>query len=329
MQFQTSCVSGLRGSVKPVALLLVLVGCLTITASASAAVSRFSAGLASPALESQAPVVLEVIPAGDKVQGGKVIKIEGANFEGATEVTFGGSEAIFEVVSSEDIRAVAPPGPAPTVDIRVTTPEGISAITPADEFFYQSKSIQISEVAPHQGPAAGDTSVAISGEEFYGVTGVKFGTADALSFTVHSGESITAVAPPNTAEKIAIQVESTFGPSSPKYCGPLRNRKCSVRDYYKYLEPTVTEVTPNSGPASGGTSVTLTGTGFGLGTGETEFKIGKALATSVECSSITTCTAVTPPAKKRKGGAADVVVTVNSNEPASSTKNPAVAFLYE
>ena len=276
------------------------------------------------------PVVLELKPSQGPVEGGKTIKIAGAHFEGATEVSFGGTSAYFEVLSSEELRVITPPGPAPTVDVRVTTPEGTSPISSADEFSYQSKAIQISEASPKEGPAAGGNSVLISGEEFFGVTGVRFGTANALSFTVDSPDSITAVAPPNTVEKVVIQVESTFGPSTREWC-TYRNEKaqCSVRDFYKYLDPTVTKVTPGSGPATGGTSVTLSGTGFGVGETETKFEIGKAQATSVDCSSTTTCTAVTPPAKKGKAGAADITVTVDSNEPAKSKKNAAVAFVYE
>jgi hypothetical protein len=276
------------------------------------------------------PVVLDVKPSGGPVEGGKTVKVDGAHFDGATEVSFGGSSAAFEVVSSEELRVVTPPGSAPTVDVRVTTPEGISPIRPADEFVYQSKTIEISGASPKAGPAAGGNSVLISGKEFYGITGIRFGTHETTSFTVDSPDSITAVAPPSTAERIEVQVESTFGPSSREWC-VLHGRtvSCSVRDFYKYLEPTVTKVTPSSGPAAGGTTVTLTGTGFGLGETETKFDIGKALATSVDCSSITTCTAVIPPAKKGKAGAAAVIVSVNSNEPAKSKKNGAVAFVYE
>lgn len=276
------------------------------------------------------PVVLELKESQGPVEGGKTIKIAGAHFDGTTEVSFGGASAAFEVLSSEELRVITPPGPAPTVDVRVTTPEGTSPISPADKFSYQSKAIQISEVSPKDGPAAGGNSVLISGEEFYGVTGVEFGTNSAVSFTVDSPGSITAVAPPNTVEKVAIEVESTFGPSSREWC-IYRNEKaqCSVRDFYKYLDPTVTHVTPGSGSAAGGSSVTFTGTGFGLGETETKFEVGKALATSVDCSSTTTCTAVTPPAKKGKAGSADVIVSVSSNEPAKSKKNPAVAFVYE
>jgi large repetitive protein len=82
------------------------------------------------------------------VPGGKPVKVSGTNLEGATEVSFGGASATFEVVSSEAIQVVTPPGQAPMVYVRVSTPEGISAITAADQFEYQSKPIQIKGVSP-------------------------------------------------------------------------------------------------------------------------------------------------------------------------------------
>jgi hypothetical protein len=281
------------------------------------------------------PLVLEVAPNEGAVQGGREVKVFGAHLEGATEISFGGSSAAFVVVSPETIRLTTPPGAVPTVNVRVTTPEGISPITPADEYSYRSEPAQISAVSPGRGPAAGGTVVGISGSEFYGVTGVKFGDAPATSFTVNSlgtlksGGSITAVAPPMTVEKVVISLETTFGPSEPVYCvrrgDPAR---CSVRDYYKYMEPTITNVTPSSGPLAGGTSVTFTGTGFGLGETETHFTIDKIPATAVDCTSITTCTAVTP-AGKKAGLTASVLISVSSNEPGHSKKSSAAEFHYE
>jgi hypothetical protein len=70
---------------------------------------------------------------------------------------------------------------------------------------------------------------------------------------------------------------------------------CPPREVFTFVEPTVTSVTPNTGSTAGGTTVTITGTGFGVGMNETVFKFGKTfLATSVDCTSITTCTAMTP-----------------------------------
>jgi hypothetical protein len=274
------------------------------------------------------PSVLELQPSKGPVAGGQEVRIIGAHLDAASEVHFGAMSVPFVIVSSETIRATAPQGEAPTVDVRVTTPEGISPVSTGDKFVYVSKFAEISGVVPNKGPAAGGNTVTINGSEFWGVTDVKFGARSASSFTVDSPTSITAVAPPATVEKTTIQIESTFGPSAPEWCVHRGNigGSCSIRDYYKILEPTVTGVAPNSGPVSGGSTVTLTGTGFGLGETETEVTIGKLPATSVNCTSITTCTAVTP---AHKAGLANVLVTIASNEPKHSTANEAAVFHYE
>lgn len=67
--------------------------------------------------------------------------------------------------------------------------------------------------------------------------------------------------------------------------------------------PTVTSIAPASGPAAGGTAVTITGTNF---TGATAVTIGGTSATSIVVSNATTITAVTPAGT---AGARNVVVT--------------------
>ncbi len=68
--------------------------------------------------------------------------------------------------------------------------------------------------------------------------------------------------------------------------------------------PTVTGISPNSGPITGGTVVTVTGTNFN--TTSTSIKFGANAATNVSCSSSSTCTAMSPAGS----GIADVTVTV-------------------
>lgn len=78
--------------------------------------------------------------------------------------------------------------------------------------------------------------------------------------------------------------------------------------------PTVTGVSPSTGPAGGGTPVTITGTGFI--TDNTSFSFGNGnLATDVSCATLTSCTAVTPPG----AGTVDVIATVFG---ATSPVNP-------
>lgn len=67
--------------------------------------------------------------------------------------------------------------------------------------------------------------------------------------------------------------------------------------------PTVTSLSPNNGPAAGGTSVTITGTDL---TGATAVTIGGVAATNVTVVNATTITATTP---AHASGAASVVVT--------------------
>ena len=68
--------------------------------------------------------------------------------------------------------------------------------------------------------------------------------------------------------------------------------------------PTVTSVSPNNGPATGGTGVTITGTNFGPGATVT---FGSAAATNVVVASSTSITATTP-----AGSIGAVTVTVTN-----------------
>jgi hypothetical protein len=104
---------------------------------------------------------------------------------------------------------------------------------------------------------------------------------------------------------------------------PSGTSPITSKDHFKYGSPTVEGVSPGSGPVAGGTSVTISGTGFALGSATT-LAFGKVLATSVNCTSTTSCTALTPPAGK--AGVVDVRATAAGKK---SKKNaPADHFSY-
>jgi hypothetical protein len=68
-------------------------------------------------------------------------------------------------------------------------------------------------VSPDKGPAAGGTTVTITGSNFTGASAVHFGTAEAASFEVQSPNTITAVTPPG-AGVVDVTVTTAYGASS-------------------------------------------------------------------------------------------------------------------
>jgi hypothetical protein len=75
-----------------------------------------------------------------------------------------------------------------------------------------------------------------------------------------------------------------------------------------YVPPTVTAISPDSGPATGGTKVTITGTGFNTGA---TVLFGGTAATDVRVVTTTTVTATTP---ARQVGPAQVQVWNPNNQ---------------
>jgi alpha-tubulin suppressor-like RCC1 family protein len=249
------------------------------------------------------PVVTGISPNRGPLAGGTSVTISGANLAGATAVKFGAVEASsFTVNSSTSITASAPAGTG-TVDVKVTTPSGTSPPISADRFSYIPPP-QITKLVPKTGAVAGGSSVTITGSNFIGVTGVKFGATAASSFTVNSSTSITAVTPAEPAGAVQVSVTTEYGATA-----------AVSADVYKFA-PTVTAVSPNGGPVAGGLSVTVTGTGFAPGTTGTKFTFGSTKATSVSCASSTECTLLSP---AHAAGTVEVSAIVNK---VSSLKEP-------
>jgi hypothetical protein len=85
-----------------------------------------------------------------------------------------------------------------------------------------------------------------------------------------------------------------------------------------FITPQVTSISPTSGPAGGGTTVTVTGLNF---TGATSVNFGRTAAASFTVNSNTQITAASPPGT----GTADVTVT---NPAGTSATTPADQFTY-
>jgi hypothetical protein len=291
----------------------------------AALVAVVSMALAKPALAAGPPTVTNIIPRHATSAGGTSVTIIGINFSGATAVKFGTPNAeSFTVNSNTMITAVSPPreGEHFLVDVTVTTPAGTSATSTADQFGYlaecqQGKEPVVTSIEPHSGPAG--TSVTITGKRFFtlgcfnegfSVQRVLFGFNEAAFTSPKEGE-IVAVAPPGTGT-VDVTVESGLGQSA-----------VTPGDQFSYPAPTCTKSEPETGPAAGGTTVTITGTSF---TGATAVKFGLQNATSFTVNSETSITAVSPPLPGRESAKVGVTVTTASG---TSAITLSCRFVYE
>lgn len=195
--------------------------------------------------------VTSIAPLTGPVQGGTTVVLSGRGFDGATSVKFGNVEAqSFTVDGSGQITAVTPAAAqAGTVALTITTPRETWRVR--DGFFYVGSGADgAGGVAPHVGPAAGGNTVTVFGSGFDPATAtVTFGGAPA---TVTSGTSteLQVVVPPRGAAARKVDVTVT----------DAANTRTLVAGYTYGLS--VSDLSPRSGPAAGGTPVAISGQGF-------------------------------------------------------------------
>jgi hypothetical protein len=258
---------------------------LTIGVGTNGALARV--GLANATVGPNAGVlgvettISGLTPTSGPESGGTSVVITGTNFTGATSVLFGSTPAAsFTIDSDTQITAVSPPHTPATVGVTVSNPAGPS--NPGNFTF--TPLISVLTIDPNFGPAAGGTVVTITGTCFTGATGVDFGGIAGTAFTVVDDSTITVSTPAGTG-LVDVTVHGTVA------CGG----DTTVTDGFQYIlpgAPVMTGITPNSGPDTGGTPVTITGSGF---TGATSATFGGVAGTSFVVVNDTTITVVTPP----------------------------------
>jgi hypothetical protein len=197
---------------------------------------------------------------------GTSVDIVGANFTGATSVTFNGVAANFTLDSDSEIHAIVPDS-ATTGPISITSPNGTATTT--SPFGVPPT---ITSFTPACAPAGG--TVDIVGSHFTGATSVTFTSAwygnEPATFTVVSDSEVQAIVP--SAASFGPIVVGTPGgatTTSSPFTGPCDS------------PPLVNSLTPNSGPV--GTSIDIGGHYF---TGATSVKFnGTAAVFTVDSDS--------------------------------------------
>jgi hypothetical protein len=158
----------------------------------------------------------------------------------------------------------------------------------------QAAAPTITSISPSSGTPNGGTIVSITGTNFANGATVKFDTSNAIGVTVNGSTSITATTPVHAAGTVTVTVTN---PDSQSGTGS-----------FTYVNPTlsVASVSPQTGPTSGGQTVTINGSNFQSGATVT---FGTRQATNVTVVDPTKITATTPLGPIDQNLAVDVIVT--------------------
>ncbi|MDG4786571.1 IPT/TIG domain-containing protein [Micromonospora sp. WMMD1102] len=243
-------------------------------------------------------------PPSGPTSGGTTVTITGTGLTGAIAVDFNGLPSTDFTIdpAGTTITVVTPPNPAGPALVEVIFPAG--RVT-APTFSYVAPTI--TSIVPDTGPSAGGTRVTITGTGFTDATGVTFDDNPGTDLVVDpSGTSLTVTTPPGPP-----------GPVDVLVLIPGADAAAPGGFTYQAAAPTTTAIDPDSGPQSGGQTVTITGTNFVPG--QTTVTLDGVPATDVTVApGGTTLTAVTP---ANPIGPADVVVTTpgGSAEPLDYT----------
>lgn len=222
-------------------------GPVTVRTSGGATTSSTELTITTPVISSVSPT---------SAAPGTVVTITGANFRGATSVTFGGVAASFQIVSPTKITATVPGG-ALTGPTLVATP--VSTATSEGTFVVAPRLTSFNVGAQVPGEV-----VLINGVNLADTTAVTFTSSEQLAaFTVVSPTQLRVVVP-DDAVTGSVTVTNSGG--------------SAVSGSFT-ISPKIAELVPASGPA--GTVVTIRGSGL---RGTTSVRYGATGVTFVQVS---------------------------------------------
>ncbi len=251
------------------------------------------------------PILTAISPTSGPVTGGTKVTVTGAGFSTVHSVKFGTTTAqAFTVTSRTQLVATAPAHAAGTAKITVTTPDGTTPATSADNYKFTNPVPAVSGLSPASGPPAGGTSITVSGSGFSGATAVYFGaTKVTTTISVNAGGTQLTVKSPSGTSGASVNVQVV---------APGGESPVVTADLFTY-GPTITSLSRTSGPLAGGTKVTIVGTGF---TSVTSVKFGTTSAQSYTVSSSTSIIATSP--AHAAGQVRISVTTAGGTSPATS-----------
>jgi hypothetical protein len=217
------------------------------------------------------------------MDGGTGVLITGAGFQYSQSFYFGSAPAVNVHCTSSEECSMATPASSPGT-VNVVTGETLAG--PPGRFTFIGPAI--TGITPRVGPQQGGTNVYITGISLGDDMIVHFGQHQ-LTVSCTSDTSCVTVSPPGTG---SVHLTATRAG---------RTTIPTPADVFTYEPFPYGKISPDHGPDSGGTVVTITGGNFSTAPGATHFVFSfdaggpDQLPTHVSCSSTSVCTLTTPP----------------------------------
>jgi hypothetical protein len=247
-----------------------------------------SANLSDAYFYDQPPELEALSPLTGPAVGGSLVTLLGAGLSLEMDVAFGD-----ELVAPLDVdtggswlEVLSPAGP-PGALVSVSVSSAVGSFELEDAWNWQDTAadpylLSCSHALPKSGPTLGGGALSISCTGLhYGAT-VSIGGVEAETLSVDViAELVVVKIPPGEAGAATLGVESPFA-------------TVTLDAPYYYVAPsplTITSISPELGPKTGGTSVTLSGTGFETGM---SIRIGALPALSLTVLDGETAEVVTP-----------------------------------
>ena len=201
-----------------------------------------------------------VTPGGGAIAGGTMVSISGNGFlRGATVKVGDASASSVLYVNSTQIVAVTPPGSLGSVRVTVTNPSGeAGGRDQGYSYGPASGSVLpvITGVSPASGPSQGGTQLNLTGTGISGGATVYFGGVPGTVVNWNGSSSVFVRTPSNVLGPVAVTIVNNDGGTSTLSNGFTYESGGGMGVY---------TVSPSTGPAAGGTIVTIGGSGFNPG----------------------------------------------------------------
>lgn len=270
------------------------------------AIDAFGRAVLELAFTYEAPLRLTSVAPSVVDDVGAVVELRGGGFsdddEANTAVSVGGEPAARDnLISDARLRVVVPTGLVGAQDVVVT--RGDQSATLEDAIVVRpplTGTFVLTAAVPARVDVAGNVLVTLVGEGLATASAVTIGGTAATNVTVVDDRTLTCTAPPGAEGPATIEVTRTDTSTA------------QLAQFSYVVGLFVDSVTPNVGPSTGGTAVTIQGRGFVDGAAVSF--AGRAAA-DVVVENATRITATTPAGS---AGPADVVVEARGQRAALS-----------